>query len=125
MPCRSSEQLVEEYLIHRGYFVRHNVKFLPQCDHPDFVSNQDSNHSDIDVLAYNPKADGYQRVLAVSCKSWQSGFNPKAILKQIEQNKKVSGRDAWKRFRELTSPKWSDAFIAAAAAETGTSQFTY
>ncbi len=23
------EQLVEEFLVHRGYFVRHNVKFLP------------------------------------------------------------------------------------------------
>lgn len=119
------EQLVEEYLIHRGYFVRHNVKFLPRRDHPDFVSNQDSNHSDIDVLAYNPKADGHQRVLAVSCKSWQSGFDPKAKLAEIEQNRIVSGREAWKAFRELTSPKWSEAFIAAVTAATGTSQFTY
>lgn len=28
------EQLVEEYLLHQGYFVRHNVKFLPRRDHP-------------------------------------------------------------------------------------------
>jgi hypothetical protein len=119
------EQLVEEYLIHRGYFVRHNVKFLPRRDHPDFIGNQDSNHSDIDVLAYNPKLDGSQRVWAVSCKSWQSGFDPEVKLSQIEQNRIVSGREAWKGFRELISPKWSEAFVAAVTAATGTSQFTY
>jgi hypothetical protein len=43
------EQLVEEYLLHDGYFVRHNLKFCPRRDHPDFVTNQDSNHSDIDA----------------------------------------------------------------------------
>src|SRR5271169_4805855 len=48
------EQLVEEYVTHKGYFVRHNIKYLPRKDHPAFISNQDSNHSDIDVLAINP-----------------------------------------------------------------------
>src|ERR1039457_2960507 len=52
------EQLVEEFLIHRGYFVRHNVKFLPRKDHADFSSKLDSNHSDIDVLAFNPRRQG-------------------------------------------------------------------
>ena len=33
------EQVAEEYLLHQGYFVQHNVKFLPRKDHPDFVSN--------------------------------------------------------------------------------------
>ena len=28
------EQIVEEYLIHQGYFVQHNLKFLPRRDHP-------------------------------------------------------------------------------------------
>jgi hypothetical protein len=60
------EQLVEEFLIHRGYFVRHNVKFLPRKDHPDFISNLDSNHSDIDVLAFNPLLQGADRIWAVS-----------------------------------------------------------
>ena len=49
------EQIVEEYLVHKGYFVQHNLKFLPRKDHPDFVLNKDSNHSDINVLAYHPK----------------------------------------------------------------------
>ena len=46
------EQIVEEYLVHKGYFVQHNLKFLPRKDHPDFISNKDSNHSDIDVIGY-------------------------------------------------------------------------
>lgn len=119
------EQLVEEFLVHRGYFVRHNVKFLPRKDHPDFDSQQDSNHSDIDVLAYHPQKKGADRVWAVSCKSWQAGFNPAKKLKQIKENKVVSGREAWKGFRELTSPKWSEAFIEAVAQATGQSSFTY
>ena len=36
------EQIVDEYLVHKGYFVQHNPKFLPRKDHPDFVTNQDS-----------------------------------------------------------------------------------
>jgi len=119
------EQLVEEYLIHRGYFVRHNVKFLPRRDHPDFVSNQDSNHSDIDVLAIDPRRNGPDRVLAVSCKSWQAGFHPRNKILEIEGSKVVSGRLAWKGFRELVRPKWSEAFIAAVKLATGAQSFTY
>ena len=52
------EQVVEEYLLHKGYFVRHNLKFLPREDHPDFIRNQDSNHSDIDVVGYHPGNSG-------------------------------------------------------------------
>jgi len=116
---------VEEYLIHRGYFVRHNVKFLPSRDHADFKSKLDSNHSDIDVLGFNPLREGPDRVWAVSCKSWQSGFDPSVKITEIEQNKIVSGREAWKGFRELVSPKWSAAFIAAIAETTGQASFTY
>lgn len=28
------EQIVEEYLLHAGYFVRHNLKFRPRSDDP-------------------------------------------------------------------------------------------
>ena len=38
-------------------------------EHLDFVSKQDSNHSDIDVIGINPKKNGADRVFAVSCKS--------------------------------------------------------
>ncbi|MCW5778571.1 MAG: hypothetical protein R3B11_02840 [Nitrospira sp.] len=69
------------------------------------------------MLAYHPKKKGADRVWAVSCKSWQACFNP--------AKKVVSGREAWKGFRELTSPKWSEAFIEAVAQATGQSSFTY
>ena len=90
------EQLVEEYLLHDGYFVRHNVKFLPRRDHPNFVSNQDSNHSDIDVIGFHPTRSGPERVKVVSCKSWQGGFDASAEIRNIEQHKVVRGREAWK-----------------------------
>ena len=81
------EQIVEEYLVHKGYFVQHNLKFLPRKDHPDFVSNQDSNHSDIDVIGFHPTLKGDRKVVAVSCKSWQSGFNPASEIDAIEKDK--------------------------------------
>ncbi|MEO0343194.1 MAG: hypothetical protein AAF198_07125 [Pseudomonadota bacterium] len=119
------EQIVEDYLIHKGYFVRHNIKYLPRKDHPDHIKSQDSNHSDIDVLAINPLLRGADRIWAVSCKSWQSGFNPSLRLKAIEQEKILGGREAWKPFRELTSPKWSEAFCDAVKQATGSHEFTH
>lgn len=119
------EQIVEEYLVHKGYFVQHNIKFLPRKDHPEFVKNQDSNHSDIDVLGFHPKLEGPERVIAVSCKSWQSGFNPASELAAILNDKTVRGRKAWKSLRELCVPKWSEAFVSAIRDATGTDKFTY
>ena len=119
------EQIVEEYLVHQGYFVQHNIKFLPPKDHPDFVPKQDSNHSDIDVVGYHPTLEGDRKVLAVSCKSWQSGFDPKTQIEAIRNNKIVAGKEAWRRFRELVKPKWSAGFINAVRLATGTDHFTY
>lgn len=119
------EQLVEEYLLHQGYFVRHNLKFRPRSDHPDFEVNQDSNHSDIDVIGYHPTKTGVDQVVVVSCKSWQGGFKPAKQIDDIAKKKIVSGREAWKGFRELVVPKWSEAFIAAVEASTGRVKFTY
>ena len=119
------EQLVDDYLLAKGYFTRHNVKFKPRSDHPDFVTQDDSNHSDIDVLGYHPLRQGPEKVIAVSCKSWQGGFNVDAGLRDIASNRKRSGRVAWKFFRELVRPKWAEAFRAAIEQETGSSEFTY
>jgi hypothetical protein len=119
------EQIVEEYLAHQGYFVRHNIKYLPRKDHPDFVKNKDSNHSDIDVLGFHPKLKGYAWVVAVNCKSWQDGFKPTALITAISSEKTLSGRPAWKGFRELTVPKWSEAFVRAVKDATGSDRFTY
>src|SRR5207253_1030353 len=116
---------VDDYLQAQGYFTRHNLKFLPRSDHSEFDSKQDSNHSDIDVLGYNPLMSGPDRVMAVSCKSWQSGFRVQAKLDELAANKIVSGRESWKFFRELMRPKWSEAFIAAVEQVTGSRTFTY
>ena len=119
------EQVVEEFLLHRGYFIQHNIKFRPRKNHPDFIKNQDSNHSDIDVVGYHPMKSGSEKVLVVSCKSWQGGFSPASQLDAIKSNKIRGGREAWKAFRELTSPKWAEAFVEAIKAMTGESKFTY
>ena len=109
----------------KGYVAQHNVKFRPDSSHVDFEKKKDSNHSDIDVLGFNPKLSGPERVLAVSCKSWQGGFKPSARIKLIEESKKISGRKAWKAFRELVKPKWSEAFRAKVFELTGGEEFTY
>ena len=119
------EQIVEEYLVHKGYFVQHNLKFLPRKDHPDFITNQDSNHSDIDVVGYHPLIEGERKVMVVSCKSWQQGFNPASELDAIINDKVRRGRKAWQAFRELTVPKWSEAFLKAVRDATGSNSFTY
>jgi hypothetical protein len=119
------EQIVEEYLLHRGYFVQHNIKFRPDPNHQDFVKNQDSNHSDIDVLGFHPLKTGPDRVVIVSCKSWQGGFNPRSEVTAIINKKKLAGRERWKSFRELVSPKWSGAFLTAVEEATGTREFVY
>lgn len=44
------EQMVDEYLQHKGYFTRHNIKFRPAGDHAEYDTRQDAVHSDIDVI---------------------------------------------------------------------------
>jgi len=119
------EQLVDEYLQHKGYFTRHNIKFKPSENHPDFEKKKDVVASDIDVIGIDPNRRGVDRVVAVSCKSWQSGFNPSSKISEIEGNKTVSGREAWKGFREITKEKWTSAFIDKIEEISGTRKFTY
>ena len=119
------EQIVEEYFVHKGYFVQHNIKFRPRTDHPDFTSKQDSNHSDIDVIGYHPTISGALKVVVVSCKSWQQGFNPDSELDAILNDKVRRGRKAWQGFRELIVPKWSEAFVKTVKDATGEDRFTY
>ena len=119
------EQLVDDFLQSSGYFTRHNIKFRPRKNSNGYESKSDSNHSDIDVLGINPKKEGADRVWVVSCKSWQSGFNIAAELDAIENEKRRSGREAWKRFRELLVPRWTDAFFDAIGEATGQTAFTY
>lgn len=119
------EQVVDDYLQARGYFTRHNVKFRPDSKRRDFVKRADAVPSDIDVIGFNPRLRGPARVYAVSCKSWQAGFSVKSKLEELRANKRRSGREAWKFFRELVVPKWSAAFCDAVYRETGSRRFTY
>lgn len=119
------EQLVDEYLMHKGYFTMHNVKFKPSVNDPEFDRQLDSVASDIDVIGFHPSKQSFERVIVVSCKSWQGGFDARATLDRIDNEKKSGGRYEWQKYRELCRPKWSRAFLAAVEGATGTRQFTY
>lgn len=120
------EQVAEDYLQLLGYFTTHNVSFKPDKGHADFVTQTDSVPSDIDVVGYRPQASGAETVIAVSCKAWQSGFDPVAKLRELREDlPKNSRRKTWHHFRELWMPKWSGAFHNAIATLTGQRVFTY
>lgn len=105
------EQLVEDYLQSLGYFTRHNLKFRPAKEAKGYDSKKDSNHSDIDVTGIHPLKGGPEKVWVVSCESWQAGFDVARVLDGIENGKVRSGREDWKRFRELAAPRWTEAFF--------------
>ena len=119
------EQVVDDYLQVLGCFTRHNLKFRPRKNHPKFSAKADSVPSDIDVIGVNPHARGPAKVWVVGCKSWQAGFNIQSMLADLRHEKRRGGRQAWKFFRELMVPKWSEAFREAVRRETGWRQFTY
>lgn len=115
------EQIVDDYLQHLGYFTQHNIRFRPREDHPDYDSEQDSVRSDVDVVGIDPKLSGRNRVMVVTCKSWQAGFNADSQLTKLRD----PDSNAWKHFRELWVPKWSEAFRATIANCTGVESFDY
>lgn len=114
------EQLVDEYLQHKGYFTRHNIRFKPRTDHADYIRNKDAVASDIDVIGFNPNLQGAERVMVVSCKSWQDGFRPEHWISLIESDRDVGKKKAWQKFRELANDKWSEAFMARVKDIVGT-----
>jgi hypothetical protein len=120
------EQIVDDFLQHRGFLTTHNIKFRPDERRRDFVKQKDSVHSDLDVVGLNPHRRGNQRVMAVSCKAWQSGFNAETKLREVER---LSGGNIRKptflHFRELCVPKWTDAFRTVVCDRTGSETFTY
>jgi hypothetical protein len=119
------EQLVDDYLMSRGYFTRHNIKFKPRPTHLDYDSRKDSVSSDIDLVAINLHLQGTERVVVASCKAWQGGFDPARKAEEVLGDGRTAGREAWKLFRELAKPKWSEAFIARIEEITGVRTFTY
>ncbi len=131
------EQVVEEYLQHSGYFTRHNVRFKPRRSHPDWEEKKDDVSSDVDVIGLNPLKQGADRVWVVSCKAWQSGFHAASKLRALEgslsptvpsagtRSKVHTARAPGSTSRELSVPKWSEAFRERVRELTGQSTFRY
>jgi hypothetical protein len=119
------EQIVDDYLQFKGYFTTHNVRFRPRADHPDYVGDKDRVSSDVDVVGFHPGRDDIERVMVVTCKSWQTGFNTGRKLAELRGLAKNPKRPTWHHFRELWVPKWSDAFRSRIHELTGTPVFAY
>jgi hypothetical protein len=119
------EQIVDDYLQFKGYFTTHNVRFRPRQDHAHYVGDQDRVSSDVDVVGYHPRRTGVDKVMVVTCKSWQAGFNAGRKLAELRGEKRSPKRATWHHFRELWIPKWSEAFRDAIKELTGRSTFTY
>ena len=127
------EQLVEDWIVAQpGWFVKHNIRFRPVKGCDGYSAKQDCVHSDIDILAVN-SCTGQEQVRAVTCKSWQGGFDPLYWKSKLESEAKYADRtagvfvpkEAWKHFRELVSPKWTEAFLRCLHRETGQRDFVY
>ena len=104
------EHLVDDYLKFKGFFTAHNVKFQPAVTDPDYMKKEDCVASDVDVIGFHPTREVADSIWVVSCKSWQTGFDPREKVAAIEGNKIRSGRLAWRSFRELAKQKmgrWS------------------
>ncbi len=119
------EQIVDDYLKFSGYFTIHNVSFRPRKGHPEYVGAQDSVPSDVDVVGYHPRKTGTERVVVVSCKAWQAGFDASAKLAELRGEKANPKRATWRHFRELWIPKWSEAFRTTIEGLTGERDFSY
>lgn len=122
------EQLIDGYFLRQpGTFTKHNVKYRPdQKTLKKEDKSKYSVHSDIDVLSVNLKT---KTTNVVTCKSWQGGFDVEKHLEWLSDSKnhskKVSGREVWKSFRELTDKVWSKAFRDKIFEETNSKQFDY
>jgi hypothetical protein len=116
------EQIVDDYLQFQGYFTRHNVRFGP----PPVQGTPSQSHSDLDVIGFHPRArSGERRVVVVSCKSWQKGFNATEELTALRKDGMSHGGKARWGFRDLWFPDWSNALHQMVLDLTGESTFTY
>ncbi len=116
------EQITEDYFRNRGYFTQHNVKYRPKKKGPEY-----SVHSDVDFVGIHPRYRGKKRVIVASCKSWQSGLPIKKYLLWLKKtpNKKMAGREVWKKFREISDKIWGDALKKEIFKITGQKEFEF
>ena len=119
------EQVVDDFLQFEGFLTTHNVRFKPRSDHPEYFVAEDSVASDVDVVGYHPNRSGAERVMVVSCKAWQAGFDATGKLAELRGEKRNPKRATWRHFRELWVPKWSEAFRQEIFKRTGQRDFAY
>jgi hypothetical protein len=74
------EQIVDDYLQIQGYLTTPNVRFNPPRG-PGYVAQDGSVPSD--VVGLHPRRTGTDRVMVVSCKSWQTGLDATRVLAQL------------------------------------------
>ena len=120
------EQIAADYLNLTGYFTQTNIRYRPSKTDPEWNGKKDGVYSDIDIVGFNPLKSPPQRVVAVSCKSWQEGFWAQWEIEAIsDHGREFSGRERWKTYRELASPKWARAFRRKIKELTGESRFEH
>lgn len=110
------EQIAEDfYSKNVGYFTKHNIKYRPSKEESTYIAKYDSVHSDIDLIIID--AHKRNKIITVSCKSWQGGFNISKFKNTLEnalnnQPTKTTGkRDDWCAFRELCIHRWTNSFL--------------
>lgn len=100
------EQIAEDYFGEQGYFTQHNVRYRPNIKGPAYAV-----HSDIDILGMHPYKKGIERVIVVSCKSWQGGLNIDSYLKVLNNKSGSIRREKSIRriFQDFLSKEWTNA----------------
>lgn len=117
------EQISEDYFRDLGYFTQHNVKYRPNIKGPTFAV-----HSDIDIVGIHPHKKGTEKVIVVSCKSWQGGLNIESYLKTLQTNPdkiRGAGKSAKRLFQELISKEWTKALRGRVYELTGQKRFIF
>jgi hypothetical protein len=110
------EQVAEDYYSKRvGCFTKHNIKFRPSEKETTYIAKYDSVHSDIDLIIIDTHEKN--KIITVSCKSWQGGFNILKYKNTLEDalnkqpSKTIGKQDYWCAFRELCIHRWTNSFL--------------
>lgn len=116
------EQIAEDYFRELGYFTQHNVKYKPKEKGPAF-----SVHSDIDIIGVHPKKSGVEKVVVVSCKSWQGGMSIEKELDMLKNNpeKITNGKSSEKRWKEFFNKYWTEGLRQKVFEMSGQKNFTF
>ncbi|EOQ87579.1 hypothetical protein LEP1GSC202_0317 [Leptospira yanagawae serovar Saopaulo str. Sao Paulo = ATCC 700523] len=108
------ETIGADWLLQKpSVYVKTNLKYRPPKESIDFDIQKDNIYSDIDILSLN--INNLDIVTILNCKSWMDGFDCKKFDEMLKDSsnheKEFGGKEYWKHFRELISPKWNKGFI--------------